>query len=270
MVYNHRRLLPCSSKLSIWTNYKDTLGSLCHLPTQCRQQTFDNSVSYLLQSIQKLIYVSRTLAAACMVSSNLRIRWNEWITLPIRYCDLPLSSQLTFTVWDTGGPRSAVPVGGSTFRLFGKKWWIFRFPCKLLAHSNLAVRTLRRGKHRLLLWPDVEADGSVETTTPSKMEVQDEMGRLEKVSWFFISVSAFFTSSSQLVKKYERGDLLKSDWLDKLTFRKMEEIHAVRWLTEISASCMTFVDRPRQRNQKTSSFTLIYPVLIFLWFSANQ
>ena len=80
---------------------------------------------------------------------------------------------------------------------------------------------------------------------------------------FFFSFS-FFTSSSQLVKKYERGDLPKSDWLDKLTFRKMEEIHAVRWLTEISASCVTFIDRPRQRNQKTSSFTLIYPVLIFL------
>ncbi|KAL9714216.1 Phosphatidylinositol (PI) 3-kinase [Leucoagaricus gongylophorus] len=134
--------------------------------------------------------------------------WNEWITLPIRYCDLPLSSQLTFTVWDTGGPRSAVPVGGSTFRLFGKKW------------------TLRRGKHRLLLWPDVEADGSVETTTPSKMEVQDEMGRLEK-----------------LVKKYERGDLPKSDWLDKLTFRKMEEIHAAE--TEKSENLFLYIDLPR-------------------------
>jgi hypothetical protein len=31
----------------------------------------------------------------------------------------------------------------------------------------------------------------------------------------------------QLVKKYERGDLPKSDWLDKMAFRKMEEIHAV-------------------------------------------
>jgi phosphatidylinositol 3-kinase len=75
-------------------------------------------------------------------------------------------------------------------------------------------RTLRRGKHRLLLWPGIEADGSVESTTPSKIPgTTDEMGRLEK-----------------LVKKYERGDLPKSEWLDKLTFRKMEEIHAVRSL----------------------------------------
>lgn len=50
------------------------------------------------------------------------------------------------------------------------------------AQLILKSRTLRRGKHRLLLWPDVEADGSLETTTPSKMVTQDEMGRLEKVS----------------------------------------------------------------------------------------
>jgi len=34
--------------------------------------------------------------------------------------------------------------------------------------------------------------------------------------------------TQQLVKKYERGDMPKSDWLDKMAFRKMEEIHAVR------------------------------------------
>ena len=44
-------------------------------------------------------------------------------------------------------------------------------------------RTLRRGKHRLLLWLGKEADGSVETTTPSKSGVKDEMGRLEKVRY---------------------------------------------------------------------------------------
>ncbi|KAF9463883.1 atypical/PIKK/PI3K protein kinase [Collybia nuda] len=134
--------------------------------------------------------------------------WNEWITLPIRYCDLPLNSHITYTVWDIAGPRAAIPVGGSTFRLFGKKW------------------TLRRGKHRLLLWPGIEADGSIETTTPSKLEARDEMGRLEK-----------------LVKKYERGDLPKSDWLDKLAFRKMEEIHAAE--TEKSENLFLYIDLPR-------------------------
>ncbi|KAI9001550.1 atypical/PIKK/PI3K protein kinase [Trametes punicea] len=134
--------------------------------------------------------------------------WNEWITLPIRYCDLPLNSQITFTVWDIAGPRSAVPVGGTTFRLFGKKW------------------TLRRGKHRMVLWPDREADGASETTTPSKIGTRDEMGRLEK-----------------LVKKYERGDLPKSDWLDALAFRKMAEIHKAE--TEKSENLYLYIDLPR-------------------------
>ena len=50
------------------------------------------------------------------------------------------------------------------------------------AHPNyLFIRTLRRGKHRLLLWLGVEADGSIESTTPSKLANQDEMGRLERV-----------------------------------------------------------------------------------------
>ena len=43
------------------------------------------------------------------------------------------------------------------------------------------TRGLRRGKHRLLLWPGREADGSNETSTPSKVAQRDEMGRLEKV-----------------------------------------------------------------------------------------
>ncbi|KDQ59030.1 hypothetical protein JAAARDRAFT_33751 [Jaapia argillacea MUCL 33604] len=139
--------------------------------------------------------------------------WNEYISLPIRYCDLPLSSQITFTVYDSAGPRETVPVGGTTWRVFGKKW------------------TLRRGKHRLHLWPGVEADPSLDTTTPSKLSEagsggRDEMGRLEK-----------------MVKKYERGDLPKSEWLDNLAFRRMEEIHAQE--TEKSDNLYLYIDVPR-------------------------
>lgn len=136
-------------------------------------------------------------------------RWNEWVTLPIKYSDLPLSSQICFTVWDIAGPNTAAPVGGTTFRLFGKKRQVVNLHhlCKL---TDPLISTLRRGRHRLLLWPDQEADGSIETRTPSKVPNEDETGRLEK-----------------LLKKYERGDLPKNDWLDKLAFRKLEEIHSV-------------------------------------------
>ncbi|KAF8604233.1 phosphatidylinositol 3-kinase [Ceratobasidium sp. AG-I] len=134
--------------------------------------------------------------------------WNEWITFPLKYRDLPLNAQITFTVWDIEGPRTSAPVGGTTFRMFGKK------------------STLRRGKHRMLLWAGQEADGSAESRTPSKVELKDEMGRLEK-----------------LVKKYERGDLPKSEWLDKMAFRRMEEIHSAE--TAKSESLFLYIDLPR-------------------------
>ncbi|TPX60724.1 hypothetical protein PhCBS80983_g01626 [Powellomyces hirtus] len=53
-------------------------------------------------------------------SFNAHWTWNEWLTIPLRYRDLPLGSQLTFTVWEAYAPRRAVPLGGTTFRVFGK------------------------------------------------------------------------------------------------------------------------------------------------------
>ena len=32
----------------------------------------------------------------------------------------------------------------------------------------------------------------------------------------------------QLVKEYERGDIGKIDWLDRMAFRQIEKVHAVR------------------------------------------
>lgn len=53
----------------------------------------------------------------------------------------------------------------------------------------------------------------------------------------------------QLVKKYERGDLPKSDWLDAMAFRKMEEIHAVSctlYQHIIIVDCLDVVGRNRE------------------------
>ncbi len=146
---------------------------------------------------------TRTFAAASALGSLYAdvcpaCRWNEWIVLPIRYCDLPLSAQVTFTVWDIAGPRAAMPVGridiSPVWQEVVRAFQAVRAlrssspPCPtpslvfLYCSATAHGRTLRRGKHRLLLWPGVEADGSLETTTPSKLVTQDEMGRLEKVN----------------------------------------------------------------------------------------
>jgi phosphatidylinositol 3-kinase len=81
---------------------------------------------------------------------------------------------------------------------------------------------------------------------------------------FCINGDILISFIPQLVKKYERGDLPKSDWLDTMAFRKMEEIHAVSslsqptrkdtsiepiWLiqaeTEKSENLFLYIDLPR-------------------------
>jgi phosphatidylinositol 3-kinase len=73
----------------------------------------------------------------------------------------------------------------------------------------------------------VEADPNPETTTPSEVPMdKDEMGRLER-----------------LIKDYERGDVVKVDWLDRIAFRQIERAHA----TEASKSehLFLYIDLPR-------------------------
>lgn len=52
------------------------------------------------------------------------------------------------------------------------------------------------------------------------------MGRLEKVLPIS-KVTRHVLIPPQLMKKFERGDLPKNEWLDKMAFRRIEEIHTV-------------------------------------------
>ncbi|KAM0791817.1 hypothetical protein ACM66B_004077 [Microbotryomycetes sp. NB124-2] len=135
--------------------------------------------------------------------------WNETLTLPVKVRDLAQDAQLALTVVDILAPGQQQVVGGSTVRLFGKK------------------HTLRKGKQRLYLWRGRHADGATNSDTPSKLKLaHDEMGRLEK-----------------LVKKHESGDVPRMDWLDKLAFRKIEQIHALE--AAKSRHLFLYVDLPR-------------------------
>lgn len=120
-----------------------------------------------------------------------RWNWNEWLTLPLKFADLPRNALLAFTVWDCYGPRKAVPVGGTTVSVFGK-------------HG-----ALRQGMHDLCLWPNVEADGMENSTTPGKID-----GHKEQI-----------VRLSKMTKKHRNGRIMKVDWLDRLTFREIEMIH---------------------------------------------
>ncbi|CDU24072.1 related to phosphatidylinositol 3-kinase [Sporisorium scitamineum] len=136
-------------------------------------------------------------------------QWNEWITLPYKLCDLPLGAQLTFTIYDVVSSNASRIIGGTTLPLFSKKG------------------TLKSAQHRLFVWKGVKADGGIESATPSKVgEMKDEMGRLEK-----------------LIKRHERGDLPRIDWLDKLAYRQVEKVYQVE--SQSSDRLFLYVDLPR-------------------------
>lgn len=122
-------------------------------------------------------------------------KWNEWLTLPILYSQLPLRSQLALTIWDFDGPGHKIPYGGTTLHLF-----------------ETSDCTLKSGRQKLKVWSGVEADGKSHSATESSVHSSDEMDRLEK-----------------LIKRHEAGDLVQVDWLDNLVFRKIEQINKT-WL----------------------------------------
>ncbi|GJT59161.1 phosphatidylinositol 3-kinase, root isoform [Tanacetum coccineum] len=69
------------------------------------------------------------------------------------------------------------------------------------------------GKHKLRLWLGKEADGSVHTTTPGKVP-KKERGELERLE--------------KLVNKYERRQIQRVNWLDRLAFKAMVKIKDLR------------------------------------------
>ncbi len=82
-------------------------------------------------------------------------KWNEWLTLPIKYSTLPINSYLAITVWDlspAGGKQAqghAVPFGGTTISLFDKD------------------NQLQKGRQKCFVHRQKQADGNDDTTTPA-------------------------------------------------------------------------------------------------------
>ncbi|CAH2049622.1 unnamed protein product, partial [Iphiclides podalirius] len=117
-----------------------------------------------------------------------RWNWNEWITLPVFFSDLPRNAILAMTIYDCAGPGKVMIVGGTTISLFGK-------------HGML-----RQGMFDLRVWPGVEGG----ERTPGKAADcgKEQMQKLAK-----------------LAKKHRNGHMPKVDWLDRLTFREIEMIN---------------------------------------------
>ncbi|RUS87925.1 hypothetical protein EGW08_004341 [Elysia chlorotica] len=148
-----------------------------------------------------------------------RWNWNEWLTLPIKFSDLPREAILGFTVWDYYGTEGRVPIGGTTISVFGKRG------------------TLRQGMHDLRIWPDQKPDTNLPTTTPGKSS-HDKMSQLFKLS-----------------KKYRDRHITKCDWLDRLTSREIELVYEQE--KRDSESMFLMVEFPRIHYEGIT-FTMVY------------
>jgi phosphatidylinositol 3-kinase len=129
-----------------------------------------------------------------------RWNWNEWITLPIPYKDIPRNAVLALTIYDILGPRKTAAVGGTTIPIFGK-------------HG-----CLRRGIHDLRVWPDREADGSLKNGTPGERDMGESAEGGEGAPMQMVRLS-------KLVQKHRKRRMMIVDWLDRLTFREIEVIN---------------------------------------------
>lgn len=152
------------------------------------------------------------------------LSWNQKLKFPVKYSILPLKTQLVITLWTTDSPAHRVPVGGTTVALFGRN------------------RTLRMGRQKLYLWDGMEGDGSPRTRTPGKVKAESDIDRLEK-----------------LIKKYDRGQIERVPWLDRLTFQAIEKINVQTVSEATRGHAFLFVELP----------DFEYPV-VFYQKEANQ
>jgi phosphatidylinositol 3-kinase len=121
-----------------------------------------------------------------------RWNWNEWVSLPFSFSDLPRTAVLGFTILDCTGPAQTSVIGGTSISVFGK-------------HG-----IFREGIFDLKVWPNREAHPS-ETPGKTKDETSSDQNQMQRLA--------------KLAKKHRNGQLEKIDWLDRLTFREIELIN---------------------------------------------
>lgn len=161
----------------------------------CAQQQDNSALTSLMVECR---VVSDGREFGCPTSTGFKVfssryKWNEWIRLPVKYCDLSRDSLLTLEVFDFHDNITPHLLGSTTLTFFSKRG------------------VFRQGIFDLKIWPFIPADKKYPSKTPGKMKstkTGSQMDRLAKLS-----------------KKHRNGLLPKVDWLDRLTFREIEQIN---------------------------------------------
>lgn len=183
-------------------------------------------------------------------------KWNEWVTLPIRYSGLPANATVAITVWDVspagaspsagaknkgGASRGhAVPFGGTTVPLFDKdnqlhkgryKCFVHRlaeadgydnsttpaFPEKEPAHNRRSKKA--KNRRNATGGSDDEQDDDDDDTNKIDGDGDDTSG----VPASRDNDEAEIERMDRLFKKHEMGEIPRVEWLDQLVFRGFEK-----------------------------------------------
>lgn len=131
-------------------------------------------------------------------------RWNDTLTFPhIRYWHLPRNAELRLHLRSKLGPRQFVTLGEASFRLFSKNGRLKSGRKKNAL--NLAHGSAEGGGEEAQHPPAAASGGGA---APPKGESMD---RLEK-----------------LIQRYDRNAMDRTPWLDRLAFRRIEQINQSR------------------------------------------
>lgn len=171
--------------------------------------TTNGQYRYEVYEICKLDLYNRIVLSPNDIFLCPSLSWNQTLRFPVKYSILPLKTQLAITLWTTDSPAHRVPVGGTTISLFGRN------------------RTLRMGRQKLYVWDGVEGDGTQRTKTPGKLKAESDIDRLEK-----------------LIKKYDRGQIERVPWLDRLTFQAIEKINVQTAPDAAQGHSFLFIELP--------------------------
>ena len=123
------------------------------------------------------------------------LRFGEWIQLPIAYKDLPPKAEIVITLYSNFAPKKAITIARTSFGFYNTKECVPFFI--FLSHNVLLFprRCLRKGRHKLRLWPYEE--GQAFEQTPGKIHTkEDEVWRLEKVCALVLATASLNAISS--------------------------------------------------------------------------
>ncbi|CAF1302350.1 unnamed protein product [Adineta steineri] len=132
--------------------------------------------------------------------------WNEWLKLPLRYCDLPRHALLTFSIQEIISPTNIRIIGSTTISLFASDG------------------TFRRGIYDLKLWPNVTPDVKFNTSTPGKIE---PLSNEEQVLINHTNKNVITTSNLQNNSKQSTVKSPVISWNDDSEYPMLDELNRI-------------------------------------------